>query len=77
VIDHRQGQVFQVIDALHPTSRFARSLDGRQKQRHQDADDCNHDQQLDERKAAIHSAMSLIVAVHVGGYVPVHAEESY
>jgi hypothetical protein len=30
--------------------RLARGLNRRQEQRHQDADDRNHDQQLDERE---------------------------
>jgi hypothetical protein len=37
---------------LHTASRFARRLDGREKQTDQNADDRDNDQQFDQREAA-------------------------
>ena len=39
----RQGNLFQVIAALDPSSRFPRRLDRRQQDRDQNRDDRNHD----------------------------------
>ena len=40
----------QVILALSPPGRLASCLNRRQKHRHQEADDADHDQQFDQRK---------------------------
>jgi hypothetical protein len=45
-------KLFQLIRALHTTGRFARRLNGREKQTDQNPDDRDNDQQLDESKAA-------------------------
>jgi hypothetical protein len=41
-----QADLLQVVGAMGAPCRLARSLDGRQKQRYQDANDGNHDQKL-------------------------------
>jgi hypothetical protein len=50
VIVHRQPNLFEIVLALRPPARFTGCLYRRQQQRYQDADDGNHDQQLDERE---------------------------
>jgi hypothetical protein len=44
--------LLQVVGALGAAGRFAGRLHGGQKQRHEDADDGDHDQQFDQRKSA-------------------------
>jgi hypothetical protein len=44
----RQAQLLEVLLALHPGRGFADLLHGRQEQAEEDADDGNHDQQLDQ-----------------------------
>ena len=51
----RDADLPQVIRALAAPGTLARSLNGRQQQRDQQADDGDHDQQLDEREAAARS----------------------
>jgi hypothetical protein len=46
-----QTKLSQVIAALHSPCRFARRLNGRQKQRNQYADNRNHDEKFNEREA--------------------------
>jgi hypothetical protein len=48
---NRQASLFQVVDALRPPCALPRGLHSRQEQRDQDADNRDHDQQLDERKS--------------------------
>jgi hypothetical protein len=43
-IQHRQGQVMQIVRTLRAASRFTSGLDRRQEQRNQDANDRDHDQ---------------------------------
>jgi hypothetical protein len=40
----------QIVFALCPASRFASLLHSRQKQGHQNRDDCDNDKQLDQRE---------------------------
>ena len=47
---HGQSELPEVVRTLHPPRGFARRLDGRQQQGHQDTDDGNDDQELDQRK---------------------------
>jgi hypothetical protein len=47
-----ERELLQVILTLIPPRRFSRGLNRRQQKRDQDADDRNHDQQLDQRKAS-------------------------
>jgi hypothetical protein len=47
-----QGELFQIVAALGTACRLAGRLDGRQKQRDQDANDGDHDQEFDQRKTA-------------------------
>jgi len=46
----RQPVLLQVVLALRTPCRFPGLLNGWQQQGHQDADDRNHDQQLDQGK---------------------------
>src|SRR3970282_2354675 len=46
-----QGELLEVVAALAAARRFARRLNRWQEQRHENADDSNHHQQLDQRKA--------------------------
>ena len=48
---HGDADLLEVIQALSATSTFPCRLDGRQQDCHQDADDCDHDQQFHEGKA--------------------------
>ena len=48
----RDALLLQVVDALRAAGRFARGLHRRQQQRHQNADDGDHHQQLDQGEAA-------------------------
>ena len=45
-------EILEIVGASRSPSRLARGLDRRQQQRHEDADDRNHDQQLDQRETA-------------------------
>ena len=47
-----QAELLEVVAALHTAGGLAGRLHRRQEQPNQDADDGDHDQQLDERKAA-------------------------
>ena len=51
VIVQSQTNLLQIVFALCPSGGFARVLDGRQKQRYQDGDDCDHDKQFDQRES--------------------------
>ena len=44
---HRQAELFQMVLTLHTPSGFPGRLHGGQEQRHQNADDGNHDQKFD------------------------------
>jgi hypothetical protein len=46
-----ERELLQVILTLIPPRRFSRGLNRRQQKRDQDADDRNHDQELDQRKS--------------------------
>ena len=50
IVVHRQADLLQVVDALHPAGRLAGRLHGRQQQGDQDGDDGDHHQQLDQGK---------------------------
>ena len=65
----RQPDLVQVITAGNASGRLTRRLDCRQQQRDQDADDRNHHQQFDERKArlriqcaGVQAAMTVLLA---------------
>jgi len=45
-----QHQLFETVLALHPPACLPGTIDGRQQQADERADDGNHDQELDERK---------------------------
>jgi hypothetical protein len=51
--------LLQIVVALRSPRRLAGSLDCRQQQRHQNANDRNDDQQLDERKSPTTSTNSV------------------
>ncbi len=50
---HRNADLLEIVAALHATSGLAGRLHGRQKERHQDADDGNDDQKFDEGEACV------------------------
>src|SRR5262249_26875570 len=47
-----QGELLEVVGALHPPAGLARRLPGRQEQGDEQADDRDDDQQLDQGEAA-------------------------
>jgi hypothetical protein len=50
VVVQGQPQLLEVVRTLRPAGRLARGLYGRQEQRNKDANNGDHDQQLDKRK---------------------------
>src|SRR5262249_30841145 len=52
VVVRRQGQLLEVVLALQARRGGARLLHRGQQQAHQDADDSDHDEQLDQRQAS-------------------------
>jgi len=50
---HPDPLLLQVVHTLRPPRRLAGRLDGGQQQRNQDADDRDHDQQLDQRETVM------------------------
>jgi hypothetical protein len=56
IVGHCDADLVQVVGALRAPRRLARGLHRRQQDRHEHADDRDHDQQLDQRKSmsAIH-----------------------
>jgi hypothetical protein len=50
IILNAQTILLEVVAALHSAGGFAGGLHGRQEEGDQDADDRDHDQQLDQRK---------------------------
>jgi hypothetical protein len=55
---HRQRQLLEVVLAVRPPRLLAGLLHGGQQKSGQDADDGDHHQQLDQRKAALSLASS-------------------
>jgi hypothetical protein len=51
VVVQRNAELLEIIPALGTAGSLASGLNGRQQQRDEDADDRNHDQQLDQGKA--------------------------
>ncbi|MEZ6077670.1 MAG: hypothetical protein R3C56_18990 [Pirellulaceae bacterium] len=51
IVVQRQPQLLQVVAALHAARCFASSLNGRQKQSNQDADDGYDDEEFYQGKA--------------------------
>ena len=58
VVEQREADLLQVVDALGSASRLASRLHRGQEQGDQDRDDGDHDQQLDERECWTLSAQS-------------------
>ena len=52
VVVQRHAQLHDIVDALRSPRGLAGGVNRRQKHRHEDADNGNHDQQLDQRKAS-------------------------
>jgi hypothetical protein len=50
VLQEREIDLLQIVNTLRTTRRFTRRLHGRQQQRHEDADNGDHDQKFDKRK---------------------------
>jgi hypothetical protein len=63
---HGEADLLHVIPTLRRAGRFAGLLNGRQQDRHKNADDRNDDQQLDERKASLSPANGGIMRQHHG-----------
>ena len=51
IVVQREPHLPQIVRALRPAGRLAGGLNRRQQQRHQHADNRDHDEQFDERKA--------------------------
>jgi len=54
-------QLFEVVRTLAAAGRLARRLDSRQQQSDEDADDGNHDEQLDQSKSGDKSPVDSII----------------
>src|SRR5262249_10205602 len=50
VVVQRQGELLEVVGALHPRRRLADLLEGGEQQADEDSDDGDHYQQLDQRE---------------------------
>ena len=53
VVVHGEAELLEVVDALDAPGGRAGGLHGGQQQGDQDGDDGDHDEQLDQREAAI------------------------
>src|SRR5690606_10382793 len=51
VVQKRERQLLDVVLAVGGSCRLSRRLDGRQQKRHQNPDDCDHNQELNQGKA--------------------------
>ena len=68
MIQCSQGELFEVVAALHPPCGLARRLHRRQQQRDQYADDRNHHQQLDQCETGLlASDVRLISSIRSSG----------
>ena len=68
MVQHAQGQLFEVVVALHSSGGLTRRLHRRQQQRNQDADDRNHHKQLDKSKTVlVRPAIHLIASDYLRG----------
>ena len=66
---HRDADLLEIVLALRAARRFAGRLNRRQQQGDQDADDRDHDQQFDERKArALQSRVRIAMLLSMKGY---------
>ena len=52
VVQHGQAELLEIVLALAAAGRFAGRLNRRQQQGDEDADDGDHDQQLNQSKSA-------------------------
>jgi hypothetical protein len=57
--------LLEVVDALRAASGLSRGLNRRQQEGDQDADDRDHDQQLDKRKARTAAMPTTIMKNHL------------
>ena len=55
VVETAQGELFEIVLALHLACRLPRRLHRRQQQRNQDADDRDHHQEFDQRESTFGS----------------------
>ena len=53
VVEQAEGNLLEVVSARRPPSGFSSALHGRQEQANEHADDGDHNQQFDERKAGL------------------------
>jgi hypothetical protein len=68
----RKRKLFEVVGALHPSSRLASGLDGREQKSHQDTDNGDDDQKFDQGKATPSSGWR-----HSGGLVGNRCKRSW
>ena len=52
---HRDAELLQLVLAFRTAGGFAGLLNGGQKQRNQNRNNCDHNQQLDERETTLPS----------------------
>ena len=64
----RETNLLEIVLALIAARRFAGRLNRRQQKCHQDADDRDHDQHFDERKARHDSASAHGMLLSMKGY---------
>jgi hypothetical protein len=76
-----QGELLEVVAALHPRRRLAHFLHGGQEQADEDGDDGDHHQQLDQREGktwlrhrAAHDGSSASRNEKVQGYQVINRE---
>jgi hypothetical protein len=43
IVLHGNADLLQIVDAVRSPGRFASGLNGRQQERHQNANNCDHD----------------------------------
>jgi hypothetical protein len=60
VVVKRQTHLTHIVRALHATSGFTSRLYSRKQKAHQDADDCNHHQQFNQRETKTSRASHLL-----------------
>jgi hypothetical protein len=55
IVEQRQGDLLEIVGTGCAAGGFASGLDCREQQRDQQANDRDHDEQLDEREAGVFS----------------------
>jgi hypothetical protein len=63
MIQNCETDLLEMVFALGAAGGFAGGLNRRQQQRDQDADDRNHDQELDERETSPHAVRGPVAPI--------------